>query len=253
MYHVFNPAFEHHQFLTSWYWAVPYIIALYIMRNLPAKSNRSYILNVAIAMIGLSFIFFMCLDRSALSYIIVDTLMLGACGVFDLFWWSILGEMLDYSNNPAKIFGIGLSANVLGVLIGGIIGNAIYTVNPDTYNPTVIALMVVFVILIVLPLLNGQLLKLLKRHAFLTEFSHMDASEQNKAMDDFMKSHKLTEREKEIMALLLQGRTYKMIADELFLSENTIKTHIKNIYSKFNIQSKSELIRVFNEREDIKY
>lgn len=68
-----------------------------------------------------------------------------------------------------------------------------------------------------------------------------------------MKSHKLTEREKEIMVLLLKGRTYKMIADELFLSENTVKTHIKNIYSKFNIQSKSELIKIFREREDITF
>jgi len=74
-------------------------------------------------MIGLSFIAFMILDRSALSYIVVNTLMLGACGVCDLFWWSILGEMLDLSANPAKIFGIGLSANVVvGVLIGGLIG-----------------------------------------------------------------------------------------------------------------------------------
>ena len=47
--------------------------------------------------------------------------MLGACGIFDLFWWSILGEMLDYSDNPAQPFGIGLSANVFGVLCGGVL------------------------------------------------------------------------------------------------------------------------------------
>ena len=48
--------------------------------------------------------------------------MLGACGIFDLFWWSILGEMLELDNNPSKLLGIGLSANVLGVLLGGLIG-----------------------------------------------------------------------------------------------------------------------------------
>lgn len=81
----------------------------------------------------------------------------------------------------------------------------------------------------------------------------MAACEQNKAVDDFMKSRKLTDREKEIMVLLLKGRTYRMIAEELYLSENTIKTHIKNIYSKFNIQSKSELIKIFNERQNIPF
>ena len=85
MYQVINPAFAHLEWLTSWYWAVPYIIALFIMRNLPRKINRSYILYVAIAMIGFSFIAFVSLDRSPMSYFVIDTLMLGACGVYDLF------------------------------------------------------------------------------------------------------------------------------------------------------------------------
>jgi len=152
MYQVINPAFAHHTFLASWYWAVPYIVALYIVRNLPRTTNRAYILYVAIAMIGFAFIFFMILDRSALSYVVIDTLMLGACGVCDLFWWSILAEMLDYYDNPAQIFGIGLSANVLGVFLGGVLGNRI-TSGVYPYNPSVLAVFIVFVTLLILPLL----------------------------------------------------------------------------------------------------
>ena len=44
--------------------------------------------------------------------------MLSAFGIYDLFWWSILGEMLDYCENPSMVFGIGLSANVMGALLG---------------------------------------------------------------------------------------------------------------------------------------
>jgi magnesium-transporting ATPase (P-type) len=40
MYQVINPAFEHLTGLVSWYWAVPYIVALVIMRNLPMKAKR---------------------------------------------------------------------------------------------------------------------------------------------------------------------------------------------------------------------
>ncbi|WP_296972016.1 helix-turn-helix transcriptional regulator [Tepidanaerobacter sp. EBM-38] len=247
MYRIINPAFGHHQFLVSWYWSIPYITTIFILRNLPLKTNRTYALTIGIAMIGFSFLLFAYLDRSALSYIIIDSLMLGACGIFDLFWWSILAEMLDYSNNAAKIFGIGLSANVLGVFIGELIGSAIYTVNFDKYDPTLIAFIVVFIIMLMLPILNNQLLKLLKTHAFLTKFFNMDTHEQNGAIYNFMESRKLTEREKEITVLLLKGLTYKMIANELCLSENTIKTHIKNIYSKFDVKSKSELMIIFNE------
>lgn len=64
MYQVLNPAFEHLEWLTGWYWAIPYIAALFVMRNLPRKINRAYILYVAIAMIGLSFIAFISLDRT---------------------------------------------------------------------------------------------------------------------------------------------------------------------------------------------
>ena len=244
MYQVINPAFGHLQWLVSWYWAVPYIIALYIMKNLSGRISRTYILYVAIAMIGFSFIFFMVLDRSAAAYLLVNTLMLGACGIYDLFWWSILGEMLDLDKNPARILGIGLSANVLGVLAGGILGMAITTTDAKNISPSVVALAVVFVILILLPLLHKRLSMLLKNHAFLTVLSEMSPNEQGKTMDSFARIGNLTERESEIASLLLKGRTYKMIASELYLSENTIKTHIKNIYSKYNIKSKMELVNL---------
>lgn len=249
MYQVVNPAFAHLEWLVSWYWAIPYIIALYIVRNLSDRTNRSYILYVAIAMIGLSFIGFMILDRSAASYLIVDTLMLGACGVYDLFWWSILGEMMDFHNNPSIILGIGLSANVLGVLIGGMLGNGIAASDNNIINSSVLALIVVFIILIILPILHKHLSVLLKNHVFLNALYEMTPTKQNEAIDKFIMIDLLTERESEITALLLKGRTYRMIATELYLSENTVKTHIRNIYSKFNIRSKPELINLLMEKE----
>lgn len=76
MYQVLNPAFAHHEWLVSWYWALPYIVALYIMKNLPQNTNRTYILYVGISMIGLAFIAFMTVEPSAGAYLLVNTLML---------------------------------------------------------------------------------------------------------------------------------------------------------------------------------
>lgn len=242
MYQVQGPAFAHLEWLTSWYWAVPYIAALFIMRNLPRKTNRAYILYVAIAMIGLSFIAFLALGRSWTDYLVVNTLMLGACGVYDLFWWSILGEMLDLDKNPAKIMGIGLSANVLGVLLGGLIGNGV--ASGQSHNPTLLALGVVCVTLILLPPLHTRLTTLLKNHAYLTTISEMPAQEQTRLICEFNITEKLTEREGEIAALLIKGKTYRMIASELHVSENTVKTHVKNIYSKAGVQSRMELMNL---------
>ncbi len=52
----------------------------------------------------------------------------------------------------------------------------------------------------------------------------------------------LTEREGEILEKLCEGHSYKMIAADLHIEINTVKYHIKNIYSKLHVNSKGEAI-----------
>lgn len=52
----------------------------------------------------------------------------------------------------------------------------------------------------------------------------------------------LTERELDILKLIVKNYRTKEIADSLFISVNTVQSHKKNIYSKFNVHSVSELI-----------
>jgi DNA-binding CsgD family transcriptional regulator len=242
MYQVINPAFEYLTGLVSWYWAVPYIVALAIMRNLPMKANRSRILYVGMAMIMGAFISFMLLGRNASDYLIVDTLMLGACGIFDLFWWSILGEMLDYTDNPAQPFGIGLSANVFGVLCGGVLGMAVTSIGLPGAEVAVIALTVVCVTLVMLPPLNRQLVMLLKSHVYLAAYDNMSQSQQTDIIGQIKTLAPLTVREQEVLQLILSGKSNREIAGALFISESTVKTHTRNIFSKYDVGSRAELI-----------
>lgn len=53
---------------------------------------------------------------------------------------------------------------------------------------------------------------------------------------------KLSQREKEILDLLSKGFRYKQIADKLFISTTTVRTHIYNIYQKLQVNSKLEAI-----------
>lgn len=242
MYQVINPAFEHLTGLVSWYWAVPYIVALAIMRNLPMKAKRSRILYIGMAMIIGAFISFMLLGRNTSDYLIVDTLMLGACGIFDLFWWSILGEMLDYSDNPSQTFGIGLSANVFGVLCGGVLGMAVTSMGLPGAEVAVIALTVVCVTLVMLPPLNHQLVLLLKSHAYLAAYDNMSQSQQTDIVRQVKTLDPLTVREQEVLQLILSGKSNREIAGALFISENTVKTHARSIFSKYDVSSRAELI-----------
>jgi len=52
----------------------------------------------------------------------------------------------------------------------------------------------------------------------------------------------VTDREKEITDLVVQGYSNKEIADKLFISEHTVKAHLNRIFRKFNTTSRSKLI-----------
>jgi DNA-binding NarL/FixJ family response regulator len=52
----------------------------------------------------------------------------------------------------------------------------------------------------------------------------------------------LTDREKEILKCLVEGMSYKMIAETCFISADTVNGHIKNIYKKLQVHSKSEAV-----------
>ncbi|HTN08975.1 response regulator transcription factor [Agriterribacter sp.] len=59
----------------------------------------------------------------------------------------------------------------------------------------------------------------------------------------------LTNREKEILHLLSKGNSFKLIAADLFISLDTVRTHIKHIYDKLHVRSQGEAIsKAINER-----
>ncbi|MFK2824558.1 LuxR C-terminal-related transcriptional regulator [Bacillus sp. B190/17] len=52
----------------------------------------------------------------------------------------------------------------------------------------------------------------------------------------------LTKREKEVFELLVQDRTTKEIAEELFISEKTVRNHISNSIQKLGVKGRSQAI-----------
>jgi DNA-binding NarL/FixJ family response regulator len=52
----------------------------------------------------------------------------------------------------------------------------------------------------------------------------------------------LSEREKEILELLVQGNSYKMIADKCSIANDTVKKHLHNVYTKLHVNSGTEAV-----------
>ena len=61
--------------------------------------------------------------------------------------------------------------------------------------------------------------------------------------------YNLSDREKEVLQLLVDGYSYKMIASQMFIAIDTVRSHIKKIYEKLHVNSKSEAVaRAFKDR-----
>ena len=63
---------------------------------------------------------------------------------------------------------------------------------------------------------------------------------------DFQSQHQLSAREMEVLNLIVDGRNNTEIADDLFISYNTVKFHVKNLLKKTNCSNRAELIAAIN-------
>jgi DNA-binding NarL/FixJ family response regulator len=75
--------------------------------------------------------------------------------------------------------------------------------------------------------------------------SPMSSSIARKVISSFLNNapSPLTNRETEILKLLCDGNNYRIIADQLFISSHTVRTHIKNIYEKLQVNSRAQAVQ----------
>ena len=81
---------------------------------------------------------------------------------------------------------------------------------------------------IILPLMATKLL---------TEFQNLSSGKKKRSDED---TTGLSPREKEVLQLVAKGATNREIADSLFISENTVKTHLQNIMEKLHLANRSQ-------------
>ena len=71
---------------------------------------------------------------------------------------------------------------------------------------------------------------------------------QPSAIKKVVKEFHISNREKEILELLIEGNSNKQIERKLYISSHTVKNHIYNLYQKLGIKSRGELIQFMNKR-----
>lgn len=67
------------------------------------------------------------------------------------------------------------------------------------------------------------------------------------ASDQILKKYGISDREAEIIDLLIEGLSNQQIAKQLYISPNTVKTHIKNIYAKVGVNNRLQLFSLLKQ------
>lgn len=71
----------------------------------------------------------------------------------------------------------------------------------------------------------------------------------NKLTDYFKQKYDITEKQSEIIELIIEGLTYKQISEKLFISPKTVDNHVQNIYKKLKVNSKMQLLHFVRSNE----
>lgn len=209
---------------------------------------------------NLSRLYKMALPLSAAGFLLLPILWNAAGGIVNAFaqlgsmvasiiLWCMLADMARDTRLPSPlVFAAALActnaAQLLGVLVGFFNASSI----------TSGGIMLTVIALVSLYLLSMLSLFLFKDKGLALEEPATPApqlvvrEEQwfSARCEEIASTHQLTAREQEIFVLLAQGRTVHGISEKLYVSENTVKSHIKSIYQKLEIHLRSELIELVN-------
>lgn len=153
-------------------------------------------------------------------------------GFFSVYRVIIFTDIASKSDEYLFLAGLGLMVGRLGDAISALIGVEL------SANPIALILIATVGFMITIFLFINLFNKLYTPTA-----PAMPSKET--LLEDFQKTYQLSPREMEVFKLVIEGHSNTEIADDLFISYNTVKFHFKNLYKKTNCSSRSELVELF--------
>ena len=86
-----------------------------------------------------------------------------------------------------------------------------------------------------------------KYASLLSKYDNFNLSAKSLNIDDLEKKYKITKREMEVIGLICLGKTNKEIADDLFISVETVKDHNYKIFQKTGVKNRTQLVKLVND------
>lgn len=156
-------------------------------------------------------------------------------GLFSVYRVIVFSDMAGKSSQYLYLAGLGLLFGRCGDVAGTVLG----IILKDEILPLVLVSSVAFVITIFLFMLFAQ-----KIYASVVP----QEKRRETLLEEFERHYQLSPRETEVFQLVMDRRSNAEIANTLFISENTVKFHMKNMLKKTSCTNRSELIALFKEQ-----
>lgn len=161
--------------------------------------------------------------------------------------WTMLADVAHHSEaSPFVIFGSGWLAYSLPLAVGEVAGLLIGSSPASAVGIATLAYLVTVAAVLAL---SDTAFSQRRIFADLdapapapAAFASLDA--QCAALGE---GHGLTAREVEVLQMIVKGRSKSYIAESLFISENTVRSHAKHIYQKLDVHSKQDVLDLLHE------
>jgi DNA-binding CsgD family transcriptional regulator len=210
-----------------------------------------------VPIVSLAIVVLITVDLMLLLFFDTDAMTLNALmnigyALFVSSFYCYLGSFILSSRHPPfRVFAFGGAANNLGLILGWGLGLLIEHSRPGGISSIFIIgflYAVFFTSIFVLPIIRKNLFSTQQTEALETIPDTPNiVSSIHERCGLLSHTFQLSSREKEILVLLARGNSLRLIADELTLSMNTVKTHSRHLYKKLGIHTKYELFKLLED------
>lgn len=238
IYKIVEHEFAIHQTNYEYTYIIPYVLALFVAIIFLYKTKRHLfsLLSLCISLIGIGMLFILFSEKGIF---ISNFFMHFGLGLLDIIIWGGLVYLIHVYDNGYKISSFIMFFHMLGVFMGGFISEFYLYERELIYFVAIVSIFLSFMITAKVCSITNDVENKKKQ---------LDQDKEKKAKLKSKEKYKLlTKREQQVVSLILLGKINRVIAQELNISETTVKTHCKNIYVKLGIKSKKEVKLIFND------
>ncbi len=223
------------------------IALLVVMAFLVARSkfdvSKTYYPIVIVAALGMLVVPLLGEEFLLLEVTVVNT----AYNVFIVMLWCIFANLAGQTSlHPVKVFGLGRGASAVGTTVGQGVALFVALRMPlvDTVHYAMAIGLAILVLICSILVLDERTIALALEKTFRRDSGETKPVRhvEDRLVEYVAEHFHLTAREAEMFVYLRHGRTASYIADELGISYNTAKGHIRNLYAKCAVHSRQELI-----------